>query len=160
MPLGAGSAPAGSSSAGYGVPDSATVPNNALLPDKLTGLPQTGRFIDPKTGSYAFTTDGRLYGASTAQQLVQLAMSQVRGSSCVPTDGQAFASITEKTSDYRNRVAAAASAALAKAVGQKIVRIVGIDVFDLAPQSPDAGIGQVRWQDLTTGTFDKTTIGP
>jgi hypothetical protein len=159
MPIGAGGAPAGSSAAGYGVPDKATVPNNAPLPDMRTGLPQTGRFIDPVSKSYLFTTDGRVVGDGTVPQRVKLALTQVRGSSCVPTDGQTFASITEKQFDFKNRVAAAVSQALAELVKARLVRIVSIDVFEPLG-SPDAGIGAVRWQDLTTGQFDRTTIGP
>jgi|SRR5579859_1668256 len=159
MPQGAGNAPAGDCSAGYGVPDNATKPNNALLPDLRTGLPQTGRYIDPVTKSYKFTADGRLYGLGTAQQLVQLALTQVRGSSCVPQDGQTFATIREKTDDFKNRVARAVSDALASLVRQKIVRIENITVYE-TPAAPDAAIGWVGWRDLTTGTFNRSNIGP
>jgi hypothetical protein len=159
MPLGFGSFGAGSASAGYGVPDQATVPNNALLPDANTGLPQTGRYIDPVAKSYKFTPDGRLYGMSTAQQVVQLALSQVRGSSCVPTDGQTFGTITEKNFDFQNRVRAAIGTALAQAVRNKQIAILSVQVYDV-PSVPDGAIGSVRWQDLTTQQFDTTTIGP
>lgn len=159
MPLGAGAAPAGSSSAGYGVPDSATVGNATLLPDLRTGMSQTGRYIDPTTKSYVFTADGRLRGLGTVAQLMQLAMSQVRGSSCVPDDGQTFGTIREKNFDFRNRIAAAVASATAKITKQGLVQVISVDLVEPTAK-PDAGVATVAWRDLTTNTFDRTTIGP
>ena len=96
MPLGAGQSPAGGSAAGYGLPDTGTVPINAILPDPSTGLPQTGRFLNPVTKDYEFTSDGRVVGTPTARQLVQLAVRTTLGSSCLPTLGFDQTGLDEK----------------------------------------------------------------
>jgi hypothetical protein len=159
MPLGAGACPVGSSAAGYGVPDRAFAPNNAMLPGIRTGLSQSGRFIDPTTKSYAFQADGRLKGVSTVPQLVQIALSTVLGSSAVATLGQTFSLIAEKGPDYQRRVTSAIESALANVVKQRLVQIVSVDV-QLYPAAPDAGVATLKWRDLTTGIVNVNSIGP
>jgi len=159
MPIGAGGCPAGSSSAGYGVPDKANVPNNAILPLPINGLPQTGRAIDPTTKSYTFTADGRIVGAPTVQQLVQLALTTVQGSSCIPPLGQTLSLIREKGTNYAQQVTAAITNALANLVKNKLVQIVSITVQQY-PSSPDAGIAILQWIDLTTGIQSPYIVGP
>jgi hypothetical protein len=158
MPLGAGYAPAGSSSAGYGVPGTASVPINAPLPDAETGLPQTGRFIDPITKDYRFAADGRLYGMNTVPQLVQLALMTTRGASALPALGQSFTLIQEKGSNFKQLLGAKVSEALADLVNRKLVQIVSLTVTEPA-SNPDAGIGVVTWRDLTSGIQMDTTVG-
>lgn len=159
MPIGAGGAPAGTSAAGYGVPDKAFVPNNAILPDLRTGVAQTGRAIDPTTKSYTFTSDGRLRGVGTVPQLVQLALSTIRGTSVIPTLGQTFMQIQEKGSDFAGRVTNAVNVALADLVKQQLVQIVSVTVQQ-PPSNPDAGLGLIKWIDLTTGLTNINNIGP
>jgi hypothetical protein len=159
MPIGAGACPAGSSAAGYGVPDSAAVPINAVLPDVRSGLPQTGRAIDPVSKSYTFTPDGRLRGVATVPQLVQLALTTIRGTSVVPTLGQTFMQIQEKGANFAQVVAAAVNLAFADLVKQKLVQVVSVDVQQ-PPNSPDAGIGIVKWVDLSSGIVNTNNIGP
>jgi hypothetical protein len=160
MPTGAGFAPAGTSGAGYGVPDKATVPNNALLPDVRTGLPQTGRNIDPVTKSYTYTADGRIQGVGTVRQLVQLALITIRGSAVIADLGQEFGQIQEKGPNYIQQVTAAANRALASLVRAKMVQVVSVVVRDLV-SNPDAGTCELKWRDLTTNTFVTTPFfGP
>ncbi len=159
MPLGAGSCPVGSSAAGYGVPDKAFAPNNAVLPGIRTGLPQSGRFIDPTTKSYVFLTDGRLKGVSTVPQLMQIALTTVSGSSAVAGLGQSFTTIAEKGSDYQRRVATGVAAAVADIVRQRLAELISVDV-QVPDSNPDGGICRIQWRDLTTGIVNVNTIGP
>jgi hypothetical protein len=158
MPTGAGYAPAGTSSAGYGVPDSAAVPNNAILPAILTGLPQTGRSINPQTGDYVFTTDGRLMGMDTVPQLVILALTTTLGSSVLPTLGQAFTLIREQGPNFSQQLTATVNAALADLVRRKFVAVKSVTVQQ-PPSNPDAGTCLVKWTDLTTGLSYTNTVG-
>jgi len=159
MPIGAGGCPAGSSSAGYGVPDSAAVPNNALLPLPANGLPQTGRALNPTTKSYSFTTDGRVVGCPTVQQLVQLALTTIFNSSAQAGLGSKLSLIQEKGSDYGQQVTAAITDALADLVKDKLVQIVSVTVLQPS-SSPDAGIAVLQWIDLTTGQQSPLLVGP
>lgn len=158
MPIGAGLSPAGLAAAGYGVPDLSSVPLNAVLPDLKTGLPQTGRYLNPVTKDYQFTADGRIQGMGTVPQLVQLALTTTLGTCAVPTLGQAFAKIREKGPGFRQQLTAAVSAALAPLIKTNQVQIRSIVVNDY-PSAPDAGLASVSWVDLTTGLQQSTTVG-
>jgi hypothetical protein len=158
MPIGAGLYPAGVSPAGYGVPDSAAVPNNAPLPGQTTGLPQTGRYIDPVTKDYVFTTDGRLQGLATVPQLVQLALTTILGSAAVTNVGQTFTLVQEKGAGFAQQMRAKVTSALSDLVKRNLVQIKSIAV-DEPQSSPDAGIVRVRWIDLTTGVEQTTAAG-
>jgi hypothetical protein len=150
MPIGAGFAPAGSSSAGYGLPDLGTLPNNALLPQFATGLPGSGRFINPVTKDYQFTSDGRLMGMGSVPQIVQLALTTKLGTCAVSTLGQTYYLIQEKGSDFARQVQSSITRALSDAVKRGLVQIVSIVVTDY-PKSPDASVATLTWVDLTTG---------
>ena len=159
MPIGAGGAPAGSSAAGYGVPDAAFVPNNAILPAIRTGLPQTGRAIDPVKKDFIMQADGRLQGMGTVPQLVQLAVTTILGSSCLPTLGQSFLQIQEKGTNFAQQVTAKINDALADLIQSKQVKLVDVSI-DQPPGVPDAAIVKFTWIDLTTGLQNTTSIGP
>lgn len=159
MPIGAGFAPGGSVSAGYGVPDSAHVPIKAIFPDLRTGLPQTGRYINPVTKDYRFTSDGRYYGFGTVPQLVFLALTTVRGSCCIKSLGQTFTQIQEQGTSYPQQLSAAVSSALSSLIRAGLVQLVSVTTQQL-PSNPDAATNKIVWRDLTTGTFYTGTIGP
>src|SRR5579864_6548342 len=80
---GAGFQPAGLSPAGFGPVQQAPAPIFIILPDPLTGKSLTGRFIDPRTRQYAFTTDGRTQGFGTVPQLVQIALMTIFNQSVI-----------------------------------------------------------------------------
>ncbi len=141
------------------MPDSAAVPNNAILPDLRTGFAQTGRAIDPTTKSYTFTADGRLRGMGTVPQLVQLALSTIRGTAVVSSLGQTFMQIQEKGSDFAQRVTSAVNLALADLVKQNLVQIVSVTVSTYQ-SSPDAGIAIVKWLDVTANIVNTNNVGP
>jgi len=148
--LGAGAAPAGIAAAGYGLSSSATAPQNAVLPDPQSGLPQTGRAIDPATGDYILTADGRTLGMSTAQQLVQLAISTTLGSSAVASLGQALSAIKEKRPGFQRQAATAVQAALANAISSGVIALLSVKVIE-PKTNPDAAVIEFVWKDLTTG---------
>jgi hypothetical protein len=158
MPSGAGNAPAGSSSAGYGVPDVAPNPLTGPLPDLRTGQPCTGRFLDPITKDYRFASDGRLLGMGTVPQLVQLALTTTFGSSCIPSLGQRFTLIQEKGANFSKQLTSAITNCLSDLVTRKLVQIVSVTATDPGT-NPDAGLGVLQWLDLTTGIEQPTTIG-
>lgn len=160
MPIGAGFAPAGSSAAGYGVPDAAPIPGIAPLPDTKTGLSQTGRFIDPVTKDYAFGPDGRLYGMATVPQLVQLAITTTRGSSAVPDLGEEFTKIQEKGPAFPRQLASSVGNCLSDLVKRKLVQVVSVVATEPSARgNPDAGIATLKWLDMTTGREMDTTVG-
>ena len=161
MPIGAGACPAGSSPAGYGVPDKAFAPNNAILPGVRTGLPQSGRAIDPKTKSYYFASDGsgRLQGMATVPQLVQLALSTIKGSSAVAALGQTFSEVKEKGSDYAAQIDKRVRLAFADLIKRNLAQVQSVTV-NQPPSNPDAGLAIVKWVDLTTGLVNTDNVGP
>ena len=162
MPIGAGLAPAGTSIAGYGTPDTAAVPNGATLPDIVTGLPRGGRYINPQTGSYQFTADGRLQGMANVNQLVQLAITTNRGSAVLQTLGQSFTSVQEQQGDFQRQCATAVAVALSDLVRLKLVALLGVTVQP-APGNSDAAEVFFQWKDLTEGPNareNNTRFGP
>lgn len=146
--LGAGVAPAGTSPAGIGQPDTTPAQSNVLFPDPVTGLGQTGRYIHPVTRTYTFASDGRTQGYATAQQLVDIALRTVRGQCAIPNLGQTFTTIQEKGPFFNGQVAAAVNTALADLVRARIIQLVSVDVQN-NPNNPDGTIGFVTWRDLT-----------
>lgn len=157
MPVGAGLAPAGVSPAGYGTPSTTTGPATNVLPDYVTGDTQTGRAIDPVNKTYTLTTDGRIQGVGTVQQLVQVALSTMFNSSAVVGLGLNVASVQEKGSDFQRQVATMVASALADLVRRKLVQIIDVRVDDL-PAKPDGAWAVVLWRDLTTGQEQRTNL--
>jgi hypothetical protein len=152
-------APAGTSSAGYGVPDSSTAPINALLPDPLTGLPQTGRNINTTTGSYTFTADGRTQGMSTVQQLVQLAVRTAWRSSALGAFGLDMSKVQEQGTNFDRQLGGALALALANLTRQGLITIVNISYLPV--DNTDGVAPYLKYRDNTTGTFNYAAVlGP
>jgi hypothetical protein len=163
MPLGAGLAPAGTSQAGFGVPDTAAVAVDAILPDPVTGFAQTGRYLNFTLGDYAFTADGRLQGQSTVSQLVTLALTEVRGSSAIPTLGQTFTKIQEQGANVQQQLTSAVRQALADLIKRNFVKLTNVAITPISTAqgtNPDGQRILVQWVDLTTGQPQTTPIGP
>lgn len=159
MSLGAGFCPAGTTAAGYGVPDTGTVPNNALMPDPLTGLPQTGRNINTATGSYTFTADGRTQGMTTVSQLVQLAIRTQRGSSALGAFGIDMSKVQEQGTNFERQLGAAIVLALSNLIKAGLVTVIGITWLPV--DNTDGTAPYVKWRDNTTGQVVPTAIlGP
>lgn len=156
MSRGAGFCPAGCSPAGYGTPDVIGPPNTVILPDPVTGLPQTGRFIDPVTKDYVMTADGRLQGMPTVRQLVQLVVQTTFGSSAMPSLGIDFSSVREKGDGFLQRVTAVLTNAMAPIVSQGLVRVDNVTVLNTT--NPDGVNAYMNWTDLTTGQPQATPL--
>ena len=133
--VGAGIAPAGTSPAGIG---------------------QTGRLLNPATGDYTFTSDGRLNGEATVPQLVKLALLTIYNSACVSL-GIDFTNTQVKHRNFANTVRTNISTAMSSLVNQSLVQIVAITVYDI-PR--DAVLGALTWIDLTTSIKYTSPIGP
>lgn len=147
MPVGAGGCPAGACSAGYGVPDAAVVPMLVPYPDPTTGLAQSGPFVNPATGDYLYTTDGRVQGESTVQALVRNALATEFNSSAVVGFGLRLKDIRDRGTNFLAKVRARAQSALAQLVGQGVIQIVSVTVADVV--NPDGVFAFVTWRDLT-----------
>lgn len=160
MPIsGAGLQPAGSSPAGTGLYSTAAVPNNSILPDVITSLPQTGRFINFQTKDYGFTSDGRLQGGATVPQLVLLALGTMQGSSVIPNLGQTFFQVQEQGPNFVQQMTAKVNTAIADLIKRKLVALRSVTVQQ-PPSNPDAAAVLIQWTDLTTGKTFTNTIGP
>ena len=155
MTLGAGFASAGLSFAGYGTPATFATPGTTVLPDLYTGAMQTGPLLNPATGDYTFTLDGRVVGESTAPHLVKLALATVYRSACV-TLGIDFTNLQMKDKNFRRDFMVALSTAVSVLVSNKVIAVSLIEVFDI-PQ--DAAVGILHWKDLLTGLKYDTPIG-
>lgn len=146
---GAGASPAGTTPAGYGAIGAApAAPTLAPLPDPTTGLSCTGRYINPSTGDYQITADGRWQGMGTVPQLVLLAIKAIDVSALMAQG---------KAADFARALSGAVQVALADLIKQKLVMITSVNVIDRQPGvNPDAGIAIVNWFDLTTGEPQQT----
>lgn len=155
MPIGAGFAPAGTSPAGYGVPDSAPALVNGILPDQITGRTQPGRLIDPISKSYVYTSDGRVIGVGLAQQQVQLAVTTLLGSSVIASLGMDRSKLQEQGSNLLQTVTGIVTDAFAPIVAQNIASLSSVAISQ-SPCNPDRAVILIKWVDLTTNT-EKTT---
>ena len=145
MPLGAGLFGGGLAPAGYGLPDSVPPSPFSPLPDPSTGVSQTGRYIDQRTGDYVMLADGRLQGMGTAAQDVLIAIRNID-----------LSSLTEKGPNFQGVLSNLVAGALAPLVLQKLIRIKQVVVFE---PTQDSGFASVDWFDLTTGQSATTAIG-
>jgi hypothetical protein len=135
---GAGFTGAGLTPAGFGSPVAAAINIQVPLPDQLTSKGQTGRLISLQTGDYVFTSDGRIAGMTTMQQLVMLAL----------LNGNILIGIQDKFDNFQRAIAARVQNALNPYVRPGWIAVDGVDVVE--PEgSPDAAGITVRWRDLT-----------
>jgi hypothetical protein len=157
---GAGLCPAGHAPAGYGTVATGVAPSPGPLPDPATGIALTGRYVNASTGSYQFTSDGRVQGMTTVHQMVVLAAKTLRGSSAVKSMGIDFSRCQVQDSGFQQAVTAAVSQAFSTLIRRNLVRVLGVE-FPTTPDNPDAAMPLVRWRDLTTGREGvPVTVGP
>jgi hypothetical protein len=143
MAGGAGLAPAGLSLGGFGSVFLPPVPNFVPLPDVRTGLSDSGRFINQRTGDYQFTSDGRLQGMPGVDQLVLLAL----------LNNIDLSALQEKGPNFARTLTSIVQTALSDLVTRKLILITSISVIE--PRQ-DSGIAVVNWLDLTTGEPQQT----
>lgn len=145
--LGVGFAPAGAYPCGHGVSTQAPAPILVPYPDPTTGLAQSGYQVNPATGDYLFTPDGRMVGCATVKALVEHACATLFNSSAVAGFGlQTPGGV--KSTGYEQRVAAKLTASLAYLVKNNIIQIVRIKVTGM-PNNVSGTVGVLTWRDLT-----------
>ena len=138
MSRGAGFCPAGRAPCGFGTPDSAAINVAVPLPNSFTGEPLTGRYIDYTIGDYVFSSDGRLNGMSTVQQLVMLAL----------LDGNILAGLDRKFPNYQRTIANRVQTALNPLILKGWCQLLAVNITDPS-SNPDATAAYVQWKDLT-----------
>ena len=142
--LGAGAAPAGAAIAGYGAPATIDGPGDDLLPAGR-GVSGTCAYVDPGTRDYAFDATGDLVGATSAQQLVWLALA---GFTAGPT------MLTEQAIRvYELEL----RAALQPLVQRQVIAIRRIDI-QRASVTPTRLATRITWLDTLSGHEQTTAI--
>lgn len=152
---GLGTAPAGSSYAGFGLPATTTPPTSIPF-QKADGTQGTSRAIDAATRDYVLDlTTGRVLGMDAVQQLVLLALTTVKGSSAVASLGQEISTIRTITDSTTALITLRVSEALASLIAQRKVSLDSVSV----ERTQDSRIEiEVRWTDLTKNKPNVTTI--
>lgn len=141
--LGAGTQPAGTSAAGYGVaPQQIVGPSPVVFPDPQTGLSDTGRLIDVATGEFLFTTAGLAQGCSTVYQLIVLAAADLD-----------FSELDVDSPDARTKFVQIIEDGMDGIVNQGLMAIVAIPVTPIvnAAEQVTGYTGTMQWLDLSTG---------
>lgn len=146
--LGAGAAPAGSSVAGYGSPDTGI--GQSLPAMRSTSL------IDPLTRDYQYGADGNRVQGTAAQQMVTLAVQTALDSSCVR--GFGLATVPGVVGKHYSEKRGAAYAAIFKAL--QLARVAKLLSVDIQFVSPTHVTETVTWQDLTTLDERVTVFAP
>lgn len=146
MSSGAGFSAAGTSPAGTGDVDFATVPSGNLFVDAY-GVRQSCRLIDPASRQYVLNSDGSSSGMASAAQLVQLRIQTLRDSSALPGFGKrdTGGKVSERTA---RQVEIDVQESLSDLVVGGIIRLVKVSV-ERAGASRIFGL--VKWVDLSTG---------
>jgi len=155
MPLGLGAAPFGSSLYGYGSIDVGIVPAAGNYIDPVTGQPVDTRFIQQKTKTYVFDSQGRISGMRSVYQLVQLAVMTVKNSSAIAGFGSSISQIQTIDQNTQQRVEDAYRDCLSALTTSKLIAIVSI----LVQRVNTSGLFvQLNFVDLTTGLQQSLTV--
>lgn len=151
---GAGTQPAGTSSAGLGESDAATTQDGAFLRDTHTGASLGARKIDPITKDYVLDANGRILGQDYVQHAVQMSLTTSRGSSAVGTLGHRLATLDRITPNFERRVLAILTEAVAPLVQLGYVEVLGFTSVVVGDGRNGlvrgSFYGRFRWRDLTT----------
>lgn len=146
MSSGAGRAPAGSSSAGYGVPTIVVGPG--ATPTQTTAL------IDPATRDYTYDATGNRTQGSIAQQRVYLACLTALDSSSVAGFGLEPAPQTI-TVRYKQQRLSAFARVFAPLQSEGVAKLLDVQVAILGSGRTSE---TVRWSDLSTTQEQTTTF--
>lgn len=142
---GFGATPFGTGPYGLGTPATSSSNAGVPLPNEL-GVTQSGRYINPRTRQYEYDANGRAKGMPAVQQLVELAMLTVSGSSAMAPLGEDAPNGVIGT-NFVARTTEAIERALARLVSDKLIEITSIEIN--TANRPIFRV--VRWTDLTTG---------
>lgn len=129
---------------GLGTPATSSANAGVLLPNDK-GETQGSRYINPRTRQYEYDSNGRAKGMPNVQQLVELALLTVRG-----TSAQTDLGVEEPSgvigANFVERRKTSINQALSRLVTDKMIEVLSVDVdVDRRPI-----FTLVRWRDLTT----------
>lgn len=146
MPIGAGFVPAGTTAAGFGIPDApASIPQAAPLDSVL---------IDAVLGDYVYDATGNRTQTTRAHQMVYLVVATVQGSSADTELGleRAPAVILDSYVEQRSQMYQRGFSSLERLGVAKLVSV------EIVRNTPTQVVEVVRWQDLTTSTIHTVNI--
>jgi hypothetical protein len=122
------------------------------------GLQRSCRSINVETGDYEVSDEnGRLLGATTAQQMVTLAIRTTRGSAADQSLGQGVLDIRQFTDNWDARTIEDVKRALQSAESQGVLSVVSVET-ERQGTGGFAGI-RVVWRDAETGNLEEQTFG-
>lgn len=152
---GAGTQPAGMSSAGYGEPSTATGISGAFLRDTKTGKSLGARKIDPLTRDYVLDANGRILGVGYVQHVVQMSLHTEEGSAVVQEMGHRLRTIERITPNVERQILAILTKAVQPLINQGLIEVLGFSHFVAGTGVNGLPRGRVHgrfsWRDLTTG---------
>ena len=142
---------AGSQPAGWTAPAAyyplAQKPPYVVFPDSVTGVSDTGRYIDPGSKRFVYTPNGDPQGMGTVAQLVLIAWGSISISASVPTFD----------SNWQNQVQMLYVNAAKGILAAKLMQILS---FTLTRFGRNGLKVVIKWRDLTASienTFNTTT---
>jgi hypothetical protein len=151
---GAGIQAAGTTSAGFGTPSTATVPEGAFLRDTKTGRSLGARQIDPNTRDYVLDTNGRILGVNYVRHVVQMSVHTERGSSAVQEMGHRLRTIQRITPNIEQQILTTLTEAVQSLINQGLIEVIGFTHFvagdGVNGLNRGAVYGRFQWRDLTT----------
>lgn len=142
------STPYGIGPYGLGTPPTAPTPGGLVNRD-ASGVQQGSVAIsldNASKGQYVFDAYGRRLGSGNVRHMATLALSTVRGSSCVPDLGERFSEIRKIEDSFEKEQAARITEALSSMVERKIITI---DAITVDPGQGHPASTRVRLTDLT-----------
>ena len=159
---GAGLQGAGLTSAGFGTPPTAPVPEGAFLRDTKTGASLGARKIDPNTRDYVLDANGRILGVNYVRHVVQMSVHTERGSAAVQDMGHRLRTIERITPNIEQQILSILTEAVQPLVSQGLIEVVGFTHFvagnGLNGLQRGAVYGVFEWRDLTTRTVHQEVI--
>ena len=150
--LGAGLQPAGSTSAGYGTPN--TEPTHAGIPllDKFSN-PTGSRLVDEKTSRYVFDENGRLLGENDVRHMVRTRIKTVRGSSAWPGGLRAYGGVIGQ--GFVARITDDIKLALEDITTAGLVELVSVKVDVVQPSRV---LVHIEYRDLNTNQLSSLEL--
>jgi phage gp46-like protein len=159
---GAGTQPAGSTSAGFGTSAEATTFGTVFLRDTLTSQPLGTRKIDPVTRDFVLDDDGRILGQDFVRHAVQMSLHTVRGSAADGDVGQRLHTLDRITPNFERQVEAILTEAVQPLIIRGLIEVVGFRNYRTGDGrngiARGAIYGRFLWRDLTTGLDHEEVI--
>jgi hypothetical protein len=135
---------AGTTSAGFGSPATASEQEGVILRDESTGASFGGRKIDPVSGDYELDSYGRLLGMNNVRQMVMLAVLNSKNE---------LGTIERLNDGFERAATAILTEALQPIVAQGLIEVLGVSEVRLGVRGglkQGQALYRFRWRDLTT----------